>query len=297
MHVTDSCVAVPGGKVFTRLIDTESRILGFRLKKISEALLFIHGGPGYPHDYLSCLSSVSEIMPVLFYDQLGCGRSDKIQDISLWKINRFVEEIEALRCHFGLAKLVLHGHSWGTIVALEYALQYPERISALIFESPCISIPLWKKDSLTLLEQLSATSQEVINETKRNFRFNNPDFIKAVDEYYQKFVHHERPKPEILQYCDTHANSEVYTTMWGPCEFIVTGTLSNYNNIDGLSKITAPILFTAGEFDEVLPETLKLYSQNAPNSKHHIIKNGRHLSHMDSTIEYENIVRNFIQSK
>jgi proline iminopeptidase len=166
MYKKESFVKVPGGRVYSRLYDPGTRFLGLRVSRMREALVMIHGGPGYPHDYLQGLSSLSDIIPVLFYDQLGCGRSDRVSDISLWKIDRFVEELEALRRFYGLEKLILHGHSWGTIVALEYTLRYPDIVTGLVFESPCISIPLWLKDSSVLLSKLDEYTAHDLN-----FRF------------------------------------------------------------------------------------------------------------------------------
>ncbi len=287
-------MSVPGGKVYTRIFDQGKRILGVRLGKMRDAMVMIHGGPGYPHNYLENLSALSDVMPVLFYDQLGCGRSEKSDDISLWKIGRFVEELEAIRKFYGLEKLILHGHSWGTIVALEYTLKYPDFVKAVIFESPCLSIPLWKKDSLQLITRLDGVTQKVIEDVKKTYRFNSPEFIAAVDLYYQNFVHHERPKPEVLLYCDAHAGAQVYTTMWGPCEFIVSGSLSDYNRMDSLVDINVPVLFTAGEYDEVLPETLATYVNHCPGSTSRIFKGARHFPHIDSCVEYESLLRDFI---
>lgn len=290
----ENFVSVPGGNVYTKLYDPARRLFGFRLGRIKKALVMIHGGPGYPHNYLENLSVVSDLIPVLFYDQLGCGKSERVQDTTLWNVKRFVEELESIRVFYKVDQLILHGHSWGSIVALEYALKFPERVSGIVMESPCVSIPLWKRDSERLLEQLSVENQKIVEETKRNYRFGNHDFVLAVDEYYRKFVHHERPKPPVLQYCDMQACSEVYTTMWGPCEFILSGSLAPYDRSEELKNISLPVLFTAGEHDEVLPETLSVYESFCQNARTIVLENSRHFPHMDASEDYEALLREFL---
>jgi proline-specific peptidase len=83
-------------------------------------LLLLHGGPGAGHDYLEPLSALADERPVIFYDQLGCGRSDRPDDASMWHIEHFVEEIDVLRQALRLHHVVLYGHSWGGWLAQEY---------------------------------------------------------------------------------------------------------------------------------------------------------------------------------
>ena len=101
---------VVGGRVWWRVARSGPRT----------PLLLLHGGPGAGHDYLEPLSALADERPVIFYDQLGCGRSDRPDDASMWHIEHFVEEIDALRQALRLHHIVLYGHSWGGWLVQEY---------------------------------------------------------------------------------------------------------------------------------------------------------------------------------
>lgn len=83
-------------------------------------LLVLHGGPGIPHDYLANLALLGDERPVVFYDQLGCGQSDRPEDPALWTRERFARELAAVRAALGLEDVVLFGHSWGSMLAVDY---------------------------------------------------------------------------------------------------------------------------------------------------------------------------------
>ena len=65
---------------------------------------------------------------VVAYDQLGCGKSDRPKDKSLWSISRYVEEVETVRKAMGLGRVHLLGHSWGGWLGIEYALKYQRNL-------------------------------------------------------------------------------------------------------------------------------------------------------------------------
>ncbi|KUK67340.1 MAG: Proline-specific peptidase, partial [Mesotoga infera] len=131
-------VKVPGGRLWyeVRGEDTEGI-----------PLLTIHGGPGVPHNYLETLEMLENERPVVFYDQLGCGKSDRPSDKFLWRIERFVEEIELLRSELRYSEIHLLGQSWGTILACEYALKYPETVKSMVLSGPAMSISRFESDA------------------------------------------------------------------------------------------------------------------------------------------------------
>ena len=220
------------GYVYTLASRKLKSLLNYLGSKL--ALIALHCGPGYPHNYLCNLSKLEELLPIVFYDQIGCGQSDKIENINIFQINDFVDEIEEIRKFYKIEKLVLYGHSWGTILALEYYLKYPENVDSIIFVSPCISIPQWVEDSKFYINQLSLDDQNVIADANLNYRYNTPRYAEVVEEYYKLCVYRERPKPDILNYCDQKSSAEVYGRFWGINEFTVTGLLKNYNAIEKL---------------------------------------------------------------
>ena len=148
---------VPGGKIWYGVCNS-SESSQTSLSKVP--LICIHGGPGYTHNSFTPLAKLERI--VVFYDQLGCGKSDRPNDLSLYTIERHVEELECLIKHLGFKQVYLLGHSWGTIVALEYAVKYPSKLEAVVFASSCISVPKWIEDSKRLIKDLTKEEQRAI---------------------------------------------------------------------------------------------------------------------------------------
>src|SRR5712664_584759 len=124
-------------------------------------LLTLHGGPGYPHDYLEPLEQLAGERPVIFYDQLGCGKSDKPDNLALWRVDRFVRELSEVRAALGLERLHLFGHSWGTMLAVDYLLAGGSAVS-LILASPALCIPRWLADAAVYRATLPAEIQEIL---------------------------------------------------------------------------------------------------------------------------------------
>lgn len=161
-------------------------------------MLTIHGGPGVPHNYLETLEILEDERPVVFYDQLGCGKSERPSDTSLWRIERFVEEIELLRSELTYPESHLLGQSWGTILACEYALKYPQTVRSMVLSGPAMSISRFESDARGLMETLSVESKEAINRAEKSGNFNREDYQEAVSEFYGKFVCRMEPWPECM---------------------------------------------------------------------------------------------------
>lgn len=113
---SEGMIPVPGGRVWYRIVGKDAPGI---------ALLVLHGGPGAPHDYLENLGALADERPVVFYDQLGCGRSERPDNPALWQLDRFVAELAAVRQALGLDRVHLLGQSWGTMLAVQALLHPP----------------------------------------------------------------------------------------------------------------------------------------------------------------------------
>lgn len=260
-----------------------------------ETLIAIHGGPGYPSFYLEPLHELTNCQVVL-YDQLGCGRSDLPEEKSLWRIPRFVEELELLRKELGLGKMHLLGHSWGAVVAVEYALLYPERVSSMILASPSICIPMWVAESKRLRNNLPAWASKQLQKGDETQNYFSVDYLKAAREYEKKHICRLSPKPEVVQNADKHSGPAAYFKMWGPNEFTVVGSLADYDCTERLANIQSPILFTCGKYDECTPKMLKHHTNKARNAIMQVFENSSHIPHVEEKSKYLESIDNFIQA-
>ncbi|HSB53665.1 MAG TPA: alpha/beta fold hydrolase, partial [Gemmatimonadales bacterium] len=145
-------LAVPGGRIWYTVTGTGS----------AAPLVLLHGGPGFSSFYLKPFEALGGDRPVIRYDQLGGGKSDRISDTAMFTIPHFVAELDSLRAALGIARWHLLGHSWGTILALEYYRAHPDRVASLTFASPVFDLPAYERHARDLLATLSDSSQQAV---------------------------------------------------------------------------------------------------------------------------------------
>ncbi len=298
-RVTDSAVAaaatdtfpseegmidVPGGKVWYRKIGHGPGV----------PLLAMHGGPGGTSCRFEVLAPLANERPIIFYDQLGSGRSEHPTDTTLWNLPRFVQEVDAVRRALKLDRVHLLGHSWGGALAAEYMIATkPKGVKSVIFSSPLISTPRWIADADSLREQLPESIQHVLDENEKAGTVNSPAYAAATDSFYARHV--RRLPTENITRCDgVISNDTIYRQMWGPTEFRSTGSLKSWTRATDMKEISQPTLFIAGEFDEARPTTLEEFRQTMPDARLVVVKGGAHAAMREKPVEYIAAVRAFL---
>ena len=257
-------------------------------------VILLHGGPGYSSFYLKPFEALGDDRPVVRYDQLGGGKSDRINDTTLFTIAHFVRELDSLRSHLGYAKVHLLGHSWGTILALEYYRVHPEHVASLTLASAALDIPTWERNARRLVGTPSDSAQHAIRTRERQGRFDAPDYQAALGEFYGKYVW-RHPVQADLDSLMTTVNEAIYNYMQGPSEFTITGTLKQYDGTPLLKDITVPSLYTVGEFDEADPPTIKRFAQMTPGAQVVVLPGAAHLTPWDARDESIRTVRAFLR--
>lgn len=277
-------IAVQGGEIWYKVVGTGPGV----------PLLVIHGGPGFSHDYLSPIEALGRDRPVIFYDQLDCGNSDRPGDPGNWRVPRFVAEIEALRRTLGLSKFHLLGHSWGGALAAEYAAGSRNRVLSCVLASPLINTPRWMEDNLRWRKLLPADVQATLDRNEKAGTVRSKEYQAAVQIFYERHLCRMDPWPKPLTASLDKGNFDLYVTMWGETEFLATGTLRTYDGTQNLPRITAPTLFTCGEFDEAPPVTMYRYSQLVANSEVRVFTDASHTPHLEQTAAFNQAVAVFL---
>ena len=258
-------------------------------------LLTLHGGPGAGHDYLEPLERLATDRSVIFYDQLGCGKSDQPDDRSLWRIERFVAEVNTVRQALGLEQIHLLGQSWGGWLAIEYMLSHPQGVVSLILASTSASLPQFVAETTRLKAELPLEIYQTLQRHEAMGDYHHPDYEAAVLEFYKRHVCRLDPWPEPLLRTVANLNGNaVYETMNGPNEFIVIGNLKNWDRTDRLSEITVPTLITVGHYDELTPTCAETLHRGIPNSRTVIFEESAHLAHLEEADRYLQVVADFI---
>lgn len=277
-------VEVEGGRVWYRIVGSGKET----------PLLLLHGGPGAPSDYLNPLATLAKDRPVIFYDQLGSGRSDRPTDESLWRVERFVDELATLRESLGLESVHILGHSWGTMLAMDYMLTNPVGVESLILASPALSVRRWAEDADRLIDQLPEELQQAIEKHEAAKSTDHPEYQEATMEYYRRHLSRSDPWPTDLQLAFEHFNTDIYGLMWGPSEFTATGTLKDYEREKYLPQLDLPVLFTVGRYDEATPDTVEYFRSLVPGAQIAIFEESAHMTMLDEPLAYADIVGQFL---
>lgn len=260
-------------------------------KKKEFPIIAIHGGPGYPHDYLEPLEDLSNERQVIFYDQLGCGNSEWPKDKSFWSVKYFVEELGELIKQLKLKEYILLGQSWGTAIAAEFALTNPKGLKGIILADPFLSTFLWVEDAKRLIKKFPKNLQEAVEKEDETL----PDYKKAINKFYYDYVFLMKDYPVEIIKSENKMNLEIYNQVWGPREFQPTGILKDYDITDKIHNIDVPTLILAGRFDEATPEAAEYFQSLIPNSEVKIFEKSAHMPHWTEREEYISIVRAFLK--
>jgi len=278
-------VDVPGGKIWYEIVGSGD----------GSPLITLHGGPGSSHFSLEPLRVLGDDRPVVFYDQLGCGNSDRPNDLSLWTMDRFVQELHILREYLGFDRCHILGHSWGTMLGMDYYLTHPNGIASLIQSSPCISIERWVADCNKYRKQLPPEVQEVMDKHEAAGTTESEEYRDAEREFNKRHVLRLDTVPEAVLKGRQQRGKVVYQTMWGPSEFFMTGTLAGYDRSGDLHRIGVPALYSCGRFDEAAPDTVEWYSSLTSNSEFVVYENSAHMPHWEDQQEYIGVVHDFLR--
>jgi proline-specific peptidase len=282
---SEGMLDVPDGAVWFQRIESPAR---------GTPLLCLHGGPGMPHDYLESLAALSDERPVIFYDQLGCGRSPTSSKVE-WTVDRFVEELAAVRSQLDLSKVVIFGNSWGGMLAMEYMLGRPAGVSALILSSAPPSVSQWLRDAAMLRENLPSSVQEVLRIHEERGHYACPEYQGAVAEFYRRHLCRVAPWPECVERTFAGIGGDVYMAMWGPSEFgSVSGPLRDWEMLDRLPEIGVPTLVTCGRFDEATPEHMGMLVAGIPGAELTIFEASSHMAFIEETPAYLARLRAFL---
>ncbi len=231
-------------------------------------VLLLHGGPGCTHEYLEACDSYLPAAGIeyYYYDQLGSGLSDQPDEPSLWELDRFVDEVEQVRRALGLGRdaFVLYGQSWGGILAMEYALTYPEHLRALVISNMMASAPAYS----AYAEQVLAPTMDQralaeIRALETAHDTDNPRYMDLlIPEHYERHILRmpadQWPDPVVRAFA--HINPAIYVRMQGPSELGITpdAALAHWDRFDDLAKIEIPTLVIGATHDSMDPKYMVL---------------------------------------
>ena len=260
----------------------------------SAKVLLLHGGPGFSHVYLEAFDSYLPGAGVeyYYYDQLGSAYSDKPEHPDLWELPRFVEEVEQVRKALGLdaSNFYLYGQSWGGILAIEYALKYPQDLKGLVISNMMSSIPAYNEYAKTVL--MPAMDQDVLKEVlamEAAGDYANPRYEELLmGNFYVEHILRMPPEqwPDPVLRSFANYNHEIYVSMQGPSEMGASGKLVNWDRSGDLGRITVPTLVIGATHDTMDPKHMEWMAGQFPRGRFLLCPDGSHLALYDDQKTY-----------
>ncbi len=255
-------------------------------------MVLLHGGPGAGSFYLKPFEQLGDDRLIIRYDQLGAGKSDRLTDTTLMVIPRFVEELDSLRRALKIDQWIVNGHSWGTVLALEYYKAHPAHVKAIVFGGSVFDWPAYARQVDAWTKTMSDSAQKAIAQWRKDGNAKAPGFAAATDEFYAKFVYMRPAKADLDSTFATYGTPQ-YVHMQGEYEYVVTGSLKNYDQTSVLPTIKVPVLSTTGEFDEVGPKIVEKHAHMIPGATFISYKGASHITSWDATEANVKDVREF----
>lgn len=253
-------------------------------------VLILHGGPGMSHEYLEAMESFLPAAGVemYYYDQLGCGNSDQPDDTSLWTMERYVEEVEEVRKGLGLEQFVLFGHSWGGMLAIDYALKYQQHLRGLVISNMTAGVTSALARTAKLKVQLLSPEKLArLTALEKQEAYDSPEYQSMMmDDLYPQMLCRTKPWPEPVSRAGRHANNLIYNQMQGKSEFLMTGNLKDWERWDSLPNISVKTLTIGSRFDEMDPEDMRKMAQLVKRGTFAYCPSGSHLCMWDDQKVY-----------
>lgn len=288
-------ISTPSGpfKVWTRRVGNNPRI----------KVLLLHGGPGATHEYFEAFDSYfpKEGIEYYYYDQLGSAFSDQPKDPSLWDLPRFVEEVEQVRTALGLdsGNFYLVGHSWGGMLAIEYALKYQQHLKGLVVSNMMSSIPAYVEYAeKVLMPALDPAVLAEIQAIERKKDYDNPRYMELlVPNYYARHILRMPPEqwPDPVNRAFARLNKDVYIPMQGPSEMSASGKLERWDRFADLGKITVPTLVIGARYDTMDPAHMEKMAGRLGKGRYLYCAQGSHMAMYDDQPTYFAGLVKFIQ--
>ncbi|OBF20607.1 proline iminopeptidase [Mycobacterium kubicae] len=284
----EGTIAVPGGNVWYRRVGPRSPGSGL-------PLLVVHGGPGLPHDYLNALQRLADEREVIYWDQLGCGKSDRPSDTTLWTMQRSVAEMDAVVRGLGLHRFHLFGNSWGGMLAQQYVLDVPSTAVSFTISNSTASLPLFAENVARLKLELDAATQAAIDRHEAAGTTHSGEYQAAIQTWNETYLCRKRPWPAELQDAFRNMGIEIFETMFGPSDFRITGTVRDWDVVARLSEIMIPTLLLAGRYDECSPEEMRDMQQRIAGSRFELFESSSHMPFIEEPDRFDRVMREFLR--
>lgn len=244
-------------------------------------VLTLHGLP-VSHESLEPLGKLIETgRPVIFYDQLGCGKSDQPEDESIWSMALFAEQLATVRQQLDLDHVHLFGHSFGGMIMMEYLNASPKGLISLTFHSTPVNLPLYSREWDRLIGELPSEVQETMAKHEAEGTLDDPAYLKARNTFDTKHIWRLDPLPDYLQRSLENMS-------------IADIDIEQVDYLEQLDKIDLPTLITSGEYDTVTPMMAEMQHNGIKGSQWELFDDCSHYAHAEQPELYLSVLDAFL---
>jgi len=284
------------GRIPFRGFSTWYRIYGGPEEAGKLPLVCLHGGPGGSHDSISSLKALATTgRRVIFYDQLGSGRSEIPEPHpDWWTVDLFVEEVANVRRALDLDRIHLLGYSWGGSLAMAYLLTKPQGVASLIVSGGPASFIQFTAESYRLLDLMPPEFGATVRRHEAEGTCDHPDYLAATNAFCERYVLPRHPQPASVEEQVKGTNPEVYLAMNGPKEFEMLGNLRDWDIRDRLGEIDVPTLVTTGRFDIVTDQVAGTVHRGIRGSEWVLFEDSAHMALVDEPERYRAVIAQFL---
>jgi proline iminopeptidase len=254
----------------------------YRVMGEGAPLIFLHGGPGMFHEYfLPHVEPLANDFKLIFYDQRASGNSSRNVPPESVNPENFVKDLDGIREYFGLEKVSLLGHSWGGLLALRYALTFPDRVERLILVDS--APPNSTLDTLNIKAREERRTEEdfkIIQEITGSEAFQKLE-IQAVKRYLQVSEKVKFFNPDLISELKADLNKEkIEKLMW--VAQLMNPFLEEYDIAEDLSAITCSTLIIHGDHDTIPLESAEIIHRQVRGSKLVVVKDCGHFPFIEA---------------
>ena len=303
---------VPGPNVYPvqeGFVDAHGVMIYYLILGRGAPLLIVHGGPGASHDYfLPYLLPLARSNRLIFIDERGSGRSEKLDDPNGYTVENMVEDVEDVRRELGLGKISLLGHSYGGVLAQAYALKYQQNLTHLILASTFPSTAEMNQVFVRMKQKMPADIRNQIDKLEAQGLYGHgkpwernrytPEYMTlAWGDGYFPYLYGRHPDPNYDPLATGNNSWDLYREMWGSNgEFVIDGNLKSVEYVDKLPSIKVPTLIIAGDHDEVDPSLSKQMNEKIAGSQIVILPDSGHMTFVDQPVRFNQAVSEFLKS-
>lgn len=256
-------------------------------------VLLMHGGPGLDHSTLLSFLPLADQFTLVFYDHRCNGRSEG-GDVSSMTFENLIADADALRQKLGFDKWAVLGHSFGGMVALEYALRYPQSLSHLLLLDTCGDTSWVQRNAPEILIK-RGYSDSAVNAARRFFngQIASDQVYAALLKFAKAYFYHFSFLNQLRDVVSgSHPVMRPDVLIFGFSQL-----LTGWSIMNRLNEIKTPTLVLAGRYDfQFPPEHQAILADRLPDARLELIECAGHNAHVEQSAEVIRIVRRFLSA-